>query len=90
MIKQSFVTAALFATLLFGGASQASAAAPPPAAARPQEERSAPQSEPGDYAQREDRSRELETFKGGEREHIYIGSTIVVVLLVVLVVVLVL
>lgn len=43
----------------------------------------------GDYAAREAKDPELAKFAGGEHEHIYIGSSVVVVLLVVLLIVLV-
>ena len=43
----------------------------------------------GDYAAREAKAPELAKFEGGEYEHVYIGSSVVVVLLVVLIIVLV-
>jgi len=91
---RSFASAGVGLLLLLGAAPLARAEAVPSSTTSPAQQapaRSEASTEAaGDYAAREAKAPELAKFEGGEYEHIYIGSSVVVVLLVVLIVVLVL
>jgi hypothetical protein len=90
---RSFAPAAAALFLLLGLAPSARAEAVPSPASSPAQavpaRPGAAQTPAEDYAAREAKAPELAKFEGGEHEHIYIGSSVVVVLLVILIVVLV-
>jgi hypothetical protein len=92
-VLRAFAPAGVALLLLLGAVPSARAEAPPSNASSPSQaspaRAGATSAEAGGYAAREAQAPELAKFEGGEHEHIYIGSSVVVVLLVVLIIVLV-